>query len=136
MASDTASILSPPPEVTDFQTRRRRAAKLTQFFGVNYRELVTNVLDDIEHGVQNETKRGTLQPDEAEVRIPILPVTLLVVVSQRSSLILMTGPPRKITNIEDETRRNILTKNTRTHITYICHGAPPHLFHSRQDLHA
>ena len=32
------------PDVTDFQWRRRKAAKLTQFFGVNHREVIEEVL--------------------------------------------------------------------------------------------
>ena len=55
------------PEITDFQLRRRRAAKLTNFFGVDYRELVNNVLESIESGLEHERKHGTLQADEIEV---------------------------------------------------------------------
>lgn len=54
-------------DVTGFQVRRRKAAKLTQFFGVDYRELINDVLQSIEHGVKNEHKSGTLRPEEAEV---------------------------------------------------------------------
>lgn len=60
------SITAPKPEMTDFQLRRRRAAKLTSFFGVDYRELVNNVLESIESGLEHERKRGTLQADEIE----------------------------------------------------------------------
>lgn len=52
----------------EFQTRRRRAAKLTQFFGVDYRDLIEDVLESIEHGLDAERKRGTLNQQEAEVR--------------------------------------------------------------------
>ena len=58
------------PETNDdtgFQERRRKAAKLTQFFGVDYRELINDVLQSIEHGVKNEHKSGTLRAEEAEV---------------------------------------------------------------------
>ncbi|KAJ4472480.1 hypothetical protein C8J55DRAFT_146189 [Lentinula edodes] len=48
-----------------FQVRRRRAAKLTQFFGVDYRDLVQDVLDSIENGVEMEKGRG-LSRQEAE----------------------------------------------------------------------
>ncbi|KAJ3721939.1 hypothetical protein C8R42DRAFT_67838 [Lentinula raphanica] len=48
-----------------FQVRRRRAAKLTQFFGVNYRDLVEDVLDSIEKGVELENGKG-LSTQEAE----------------------------------------------------------------------
>ncbi|KAJ7292869.1 hypothetical protein C8J57DRAFT_1042662 [Mycena rebaudengoi] len=49
-----------------FQARRRRAAKLTQFFGVDYRDLIEDVLESIENGLDAERSRGTLGPDEAE----------------------------------------------------------------------
>ncbi|KIL01008.1 hypothetical protein PAXRUDRAFT_821016 [Paxillus rubicundulus Ve08.2h10] len=52
---------------SEFQLRRRRAAKLTHFFGVDYRELVHDVLESIEKGVEEERRRGTLQPEEVEV---------------------------------------------------------------------
>ncbi|RDB29428.1 hypothetical protein Hypma_015999 [Hypsizygus marmoreus] len=64
--SSEYSVSTPRPDVTDFQARRRRAAKLTQFFGVDYRELITDVLESIEHGLEHERKRGTLNPDEVE----------------------------------------------------------------------
>ncbi|KAG5341650.1 hypothetical protein C0989_008408 [Termitomyces sp. Mn162] len=64
--SSESSIATPRPEVTDFQARRRRAAKLTQFFGVNYRELINDVLESIESGLEHERKRGTLDPEEVE----------------------------------------------------------------------
>lgn len=67
------SITTPKPETTDFQLRRRRAAKLTQFFGVNYRELIHDILESIEKGLEDERKRGTLQPDEVEVWVLRLP---------------------------------------------------------------
>lgn len=56
-----------PQEVSEFQVRRRRAAKLTHFFGVNYRELIDDILESIESGVEEEHGKGTLQPEEAEV---------------------------------------------------------------------
>ncbi|KAF8841945.1 hypothetical protein BDN67DRAFT_966459 [Paxillus ammoniavirescens] len=59
--------LSPEPKTSEFQLRRRRAAKLTHFFGVDYRELVHDVLESIEKGVEEERRRGTLQPEEVEV---------------------------------------------------------------------
>ncbi len=52
-----------------FQQRRRRAAKLAQFFGVDYRELVNDVIASIEGGVAAEEQRGTLRADEVEVRL-------------------------------------------------------------------
>ncbi|KIK70493.1 hypothetical protein GYMLUDRAFT_275994 [Collybiopsis luxurians FD-317 M1] len=50
-----------------FQVRRRRAAKLTQFFGVDYHELVQDVLESIESGVEMERGRGGIDMEEAEV---------------------------------------------------------------------
>jgi hypothetical protein len=61
------SIATPKPEATDFQLRRRRAAKLMQFFGADYRVLIQDVLESIEKGLEDERKRGNLGPDEAEV---------------------------------------------------------------------
>ena len=49
-----------------FQTRRRRAAKLTNFFGVDYRMLVGDILESIEEDVEQESRRGALQPHEAQ----------------------------------------------------------------------
>ncbi|KAF8899151.1 hypothetical protein BD779DRAFT_1666870 [Infundibulicybe gibba] len=63
------AVASPKPDVTDFQLRRRRAAKLTQFFGVDYRDLINDVLESIENGLEHERKRGTLRADEVEVCI-------------------------------------------------------------------
>jgi len=60
-------VASPPPEVVSFQLRRRRAAKLVDFFGVDYRVLFDSVLSTIELGVEEETTRGTLHPDETEI---------------------------------------------------------------------
>lgn len=68
------SITISKPEITEFELRRRKAAKLAQFFGVDYRDLIKDVLESIEKGVEEERKRGTLQPDEAEVCIRYLPV--------------------------------------------------------------
>ncbi|KAI0962312.1 hypothetical protein AcV7_001182 [Taiwanofungus camphoratus] len=54
------------PEDSTFQRRRRRAAKLTQFFGVNYRDLMSEILDSIEKGLEEERGKGTLKPDEIQ----------------------------------------------------------------------
>jgi len=61
------TVSSPPPEVVSFQLRRRRAAKLVDFFGVDYRVLFDSVLSTIELGVVEESSRGTLHPDETEI---------------------------------------------------------------------
>ncbi|KAH7915715.1 hypothetical protein BJ138DRAFT_997166 [Hygrophoropsis aurantiaca] len=65
--STEMTMPSAKPEATDFQLRRRRAAKLTNFFGVDYRELIDDVLESIEKGVEEERRRGTLEPEEVEV---------------------------------------------------------------------
>jgi hypothetical protein len=64
---DEYCTTTPRPVVMDFQARRRRATKLTQFFGVDYRELISDVLESIESGLEFERRHGTLNPDEAEV---------------------------------------------------------------------
>ena len=48
-----ASVVPPPApeEGYAFQVRRRRAAKLTNFFGVNYRELMSEILESLEKGI-------------------------------------------------------------------------------------
>ncbi|KAF8517275.1 hypothetical protein BU17DRAFT_29220, partial [Hysterangium stoloniferum] len=61
----TADILDPIP--TAFQVRRRRAAKLTAFFGVNHRDLFGEVLDSIERGMREDVRVGGLQIGEMEV---------------------------------------------------------------------
>ncbi|THH26311.1 hypothetical protein EUX98_g7878 [Antrodiella citrinella] len=63
------TIGSLTPQILDasaFQNRRKRAAKLTQFFGVDYRDLVSEILDSIEKGVEEEGGRGALQVDEVQ----------------------------------------------------------------------
>lgn len=65
IASSITSDMS-MPSPSDFQLRRRRAAKLTHFFGVDYRELIHDILESIEKGVEEERKRGTLRPEEVE----------------------------------------------------------------------
>ncbi|KAH9486358.1 hypothetical protein JR316_0000422 [Psilocybe cubensis] len=66
LAGSEYSVTTPKAEITTFQLRRRRAAKLTQFFGVNYRELINDVLESIESGVEHEQRRGTLRAEEVE----------------------------------------------------------------------
>jgi hypothetical protein len=60
------SVASPKPHITDFEIRRRRAAKLTNFFGVEYRDLIEDILESIEKGVEDERECGTLGPGEVE----------------------------------------------------------------------
>lgn len=67
LSSTTTEMPMPSPKgSSDFQLRRRRAAKLTHFFGVDYRELIHDILESIEKGVEEERKRGTLRPEEVE----------------------------------------------------------------------
>ncbi|KAF9270819.1 hypothetical protein L218DRAFT_889652 [Marasmius fiardii PR-910] len=54
------------PQELFFQMRRKKAAKLTQFFGVDYRELIRDVLESIEGGLEIERNRGTVSKEEAE----------------------------------------------------------------------
>ena len=68
-SSEISALASPPPaDETSFQQRRRRAAKLTHFFGVDYRDLMTEILESIEKGLEEERGKGTLRPDEVKVR--------------------------------------------------------------------
>ena len=76
VSSEWTLLPSPPPEESSFQQRRRRAAKLTQFFGVNYRDLMNEILESIEKGLEEERGRGTLQPDEVQVRSRSLSLSL------------------------------------------------------------
>ncbi len=55
-------------DVPSFQQRRKTAAKLTQFFGVDYRELISDVLESIENGMQVDRGDGLLGTEEFEVR--------------------------------------------------------------------
>lgn len=62
------SITSPPPEISTFEQKRRRAAKLTNFFGVSHRCIMDGILESIESGVAEERGRGTLNEAQADVR--------------------------------------------------------------------
>ncbi|KAL0066599.1 hypothetical protein AAF712_006403 [Marasmius tenuissimus] len=66
LSRDDATIRNVDDQDLDFQMRRKKAAKLTQFFGVNYRDLIRDVLDSIESGLEMETKKGTVSKEEAE----------------------------------------------------------------------
>ncbi|KAI0081140.1 hypothetical protein K474DRAFT_1488264 [Panus rudis PR-1116 ss-1] len=67
LSSEISLMTVTSPEPTEFQARRRRAAKLTQFFGVDYRELMSEIFDSLEKGLEEESGRGTLKPDEAQL---------------------------------------------------------------------
>ncbi|KAG8801956.1 hypothetical protein FRC17_006520, partial [Serendipita sp. 399] len=58
----TYATLTPKP--MDFQARRKRAAKLTQFFGATYRDLFGEVLDRIERGMLEEVALGEMSQEE------------------------------------------------------------------------
>jgi len=60
------SITSPPPEISTFELKRRRAAKLTNFFGVSHRDIMDDILDSIESGVAEERGRGALNQAQAD----------------------------------------------------------------------
>ncbi|KAI0756535.1 hypothetical protein C8Q80DRAFT_1129175 [Daedaleopsis nitida] len=63
-SSEISTLIAPTPTEPSFQQRRRRAAKLTHFFGVDYRDLMGEILDSIEKGLEEESGKGTLRPDE------------------------------------------------------------------------
>lgn len=50
-----------------FRARRRRAAKLTNFFGVKYRDLFGEVLESIEAGMREDVRVGRMGVGELEV---------------------------------------------------------------------
>ncbi len=55
----------PAPDA--FQLRRKRVAKLTKFFGTDYRSLFGEVLESLESGVREDRSRGSLTQEETEV---------------------------------------------------------------------
>ncbi|TBU62127.1 hypothetical protein BD310DRAFT_811559 [Dichomitus squalens] len=65
-SSEISALIAPTPTEASFQQRRRRAAKLTHFFGVDYRDLMNEVLESIEKGLEEERGKGTLRPDEVK----------------------------------------------------------------------
>ena len=67
------SITTPPPEISTFEQKRRRAAKLTNFFGVSHRDIISDILESIESGVAEERGRGTLNEAQADVCLPCSP---------------------------------------------------------------
>jgi hypothetical protein len=94
------------PQATDFQLWRRRAAKLTHFFGVDYRELIDDVLDSIEKGVEEERKKGSINPDEFEVLWTLRPWRVaaydLIAHSQ-------PGSSQEIARSQDKARRVLVS---------------------------
>ena len=59
-----------------FQARRKRAAKLTNFFGASYRDLFGEVLEKLEIGFLEEARNGNMSGDEIAVRSEIIPLTI------------------------------------------------------------
>lgn len=84
-------ISSPMPEASSFQQRRKRAAKLTQFFGVDYRELFDEVLATIENDMQLGERDGMLRADEAKVSYHMRDIKFV------GELTIDSGPPSKTT---------------------------------------
>lgn len=68
-----------PVAADGFQQRRKRAAKLTKFFGTEYRSLFGEVLESIESGVRDDQTKGTLTEEEARVRAFIIRLYLEVI---------------------------------------------------------
>lgn len=66
--SSTFQTLTPEPMA--FQARRKRAAKLTHFFGATYRDLFGEVLDRIERGMLEEARHGEMSQEEIRVSGP------------------------------------------------------------------
>lgn len=62
-----SSLLTLTPEPMGFQARRKRAAKLTNFFGASYRDLFGEVLERLEVGFLEEAKEGNITRDEINV---------------------------------------------------------------------
>lgn len=64
--SSLASSIS-PPEISAFEQKRRRANKLTNFFGVNHRDIMAEILENIEKGVEEDRGNGNLDPEQVKV---------------------------------------------------------------------
>ncbi|KAG8862959.1 hypothetical protein FRB96_000379 [Tulasnella sp. 330] len=64
-ASSLFSLTLEAAPVDPFQQRRKQAAKLTKFFGTDYRSIFGEVLESIEVGVLDDQTRGTLSNEEA-----------------------------------------------------------------------
>jgi len=66
--SSASSLSTLTPEPMGFQARRKRAAKLTNFFGASYRDLFGEVLERLEIGFLEEAREGNMSPQEIDVR--------------------------------------------------------------------
>ena len=66
------SVLAGPDAFDQWTLATGRPAQisdLASFFGVDYRDLVGEILDSIEHGLEEDGSRGSLQPEEMQVRV-------------------------------------------------------------------
>lgn len=70
-ASSGSSLYTLTPEPMGFQARRKRAAKLTNFFGASYRDLFGEVLEKLEIGFLEEAREGNMSREEFDVRSEI-----------------------------------------------------------------
>ena len=91
-SSDISALIAPTPTEASFQQRRRRAAKLTHFFGVDYRDLVNEILESIEKGLEEERGKGTLRPDEVKVRQRLALVLFSTVMPMLTALLFSFYP--------------------------------------------
>lgn len=69
--SSGSSLYTLTPEPMGFQARRKRAAKLTNFFGASYRDLYGEVLEKLEIGFLEEAREGNMSREEFDVRSEI-----------------------------------------------------------------
>ena len=84
--SSGSSVFTLTPEPMGFQARRKRAAKLTNFFGASYRDLFGEVLEKLEIGFLEEAKEGSLSREEIAVRPKFILLAILLVPNP------LTGP--------------------------------------------
>jgi len=64
------TFVTPTEEIPDpFQTRRKRAEKLSHFFGESHKTLFGDVLESIESGVQDDRAKGRLTYEEVQVSL-------------------------------------------------------------------
>lgn len=99
--SSFASIEVEPIAVDPFQQRRKRAAKLTKFFGTDYRSLFGEVLESIETGVKDDRHRGSLTEEEAQVRCDALYTVLVVLTAVIGAPPETTQPSRQAKHPHD-----------------------------------
>jgi hypothetical protein len=74
--SSGSSLFTLTPEPMGFQARRKRAAKLTNFFGASYRDLFGEVLEKFEIGFLEEAREGNMSGEEIAVRPKFIPLSI------------------------------------------------------------